>query len=272
MITATSTSTSTRELTNAAQRRALDALVRARVHGRSGAVGAAEHQVVVEHLELATALARRYRGRGIDGEDLLQLARLGLVKAVKRWTPELGADFIPFAYPTILGEIRRYFRDHSTTIRVPRGLQELHHRLSFATDDLQQHLGRPATDEELASAVGTTAAAVRQERAAARASRSASLDVEAVRRVADQLPTDNWELNLVGVEDAMIIRQAVAELTERDRRILQMRFFQDKSQAQIAQAVGVSQMQVSRILRQIMAQLRTVLVDTDVDRTIRLAG
>ena len=272
MITATSKSTSTHELTNAAQRGALDALVKARADGRAGVVGAAEHHVVVEHLELATALSRRYRGRGIDGEDLLQLARLGLVKAVKRWTPELGADFIPFAYPTILGELRRYFRDHSTTIRVPRGLQELHHRTSFATDELQQRLGRPATDEELASAVGTTAAAVRQERAATRASRSVSLDVEAVRRVADQLPTDNWELNLLGVEDAMIIRQAMAELTERDRRILQMRFFQDKSQAQIAQVVGVSQMHVSRILRQVMIQLRTVLVETDVDRTIRLAG
>ena len=273
MITVEGTS-STHQLTNEAQRRALDALVQARAAGSSGALRAAEHQVLNTHLELATALSRRYRGRGIDAEDLLQLARLGLVKAVKRWAPELGTDFIPFAYPTILGEIKRYFRDHSTMIRMPRGLLELHQQTSFAADELQHRLGRPATEEDLAAAVGVSAASVRQERAATRAIRAASLDVEAVARVADQLPTDNWELELGRVEDAVMLGQAVAELSDRDRHVLQMRFFQDMSQARIAEVVGLSQMQVSRILRQILIRLRAVLAEdvAEPDATPRLAG
>ena len=260
MITADSAS-SNYELINTAQQCALNALVQARAGGSPARVRTAEHQVIDTHLELAAALSRRYRGRGIDTEDLLQMARLGLVKAVKRWAPEVGTDFLPFAYPTILGEIRRYFRDHSTMIRMPRGLQELHQQVSLAAEELQQRVGRPATEQELAAMLGVSVAAVRQERAAALGSRAASLNVEAVARVADQVPTHDWELALARVEDAVGIGPAVAKLSDRDRVILRLRFFEDKSQAQIARVVGVSQMQVSRLLRQIMTQLRDTAGD-----------
>ena len=255
--------TYTHERVTPTQQLALTALISARTAGAPGAIRAAEHAVINEHLGFATALARRYGGRGIDFEDLQQLARLGLVKAVKRWQPEVGADFLPYAFPTILGELKRHFRDHSTIIRAPRGLQELHRAVQVVAGDLEQQLGRVATDEELAAAVGSTPDLVRQERAAARASRSISLDVPAVHLVADQLPHDHAEADLLDVEDVMTIRRAMAALTARDRKILHLRFFQDHSQAQIAKVIGVSQMQISRILRDITITLRTALTVTD---------
>ena len=250
---------STQQGVTPAQQAALDALIGARATGSVAAVRVTEQQVINEHLGFATALARRYRGRGLEFDDLEQLARLGLVRAVKRWQPEVGADFLPYASPTILGEIRRYFRDHSTIIRAPRPLQELHQATGVAASELEQQLGRVATDVELAAAVGVTPDLVRQERAATRASRSVSLDVPAVHRVTEQLPHDHAETDLHHVEDAVTVRRAIAALNARDRQVLHLRFFQDNSQAQIAAVIGVSQMQVSRILRDITTRLRVAL-------------
>ena len=257
----TTVTASTYELTTVAQQHALDALVSARAAASPAAIRAAEQSVICEHLSFATALGKRYRGRGVDQDDLQQLARLGLVKAVKRWQPDLGHDFVPYAYPTILGEIKRYFRDHSTIIRAPRGLRELHTETDLAAEDLEQRLGRPANDDELAEATGVTAQRVRQQRVAVQACRSLSLDLRAVQSAADQLPNEMAESELERVENVMLVRQAIVGLTDRDREILELRYFQEKSQAQIAAVVGVSQMQVSRILRSILSKLRAELTD-----------
>ena len=242
-----------------AQQLALDGLIQARAEGTPAAIRAAEQQVITEHLGFSTALARRYSNRGIEFDDLQQLARLGLVRAVKRWEPVVGADFLPFAYPTILGEIKRFFRDHSTIIRPPRGLQELHQEIQLAAVDLEQHLGRPATEAELAHAVGTSVERVREERAAARASRAVSLDLPVVYTMADQLPHEHAESDFDEVEDTIMVRRAMTTLTVREQKILYLRYFQDNSQAQIARVIGVSQMQISRILRDITATLRASL-------------
>ncbi|SDP45827.1 RNA polymerase sigma-B factor [Nakamurella panacisegetis] len=249
------------ELTTAAQQDALDRLITARTSGSESAIRSAEHAVISTHLAFATALGRRYRGRGVDQDDLQQLARLGLVKAVKRWLPDVGNDFAPYAYPTILGEIKRYFRDHSTIIRAPRGLRELHTETDAVAEGLEQRLGRPANDHELAEAVGVTPQRIRQQRAAVQACRSLSLDLRAVQGSADQVPSESAESELGRVENLMMVRQAIVGLTDRDRQVLALRYFQEKSQAQIAAVIGVSQMQVSRILRGILTKLRDELAD-----------
>ena len=248
------------ELAGIAQQQALENLIQARDTGNPARIRSAEHGVICEHLSFAAALGKRYRGRGIDGDDLEQLARLALVKAVKRWDPELCTDFLPYAYPTILGEIRRYFRDHSSTIRAPRGLRDLAAETQVVAAGLEQALGRTANDDDLARAVGVTPRQIRAQRMAVH--RSLSLDIEAVQAVADQLPTESSESAFEQVENLLLIRRAVTVLTDRERRILQLRYFEEKSQKEIGQVVGVSQMQISRILREILTKLRGVMSDS----------
>ncbi len=195
-VTVPPTTVPTHELTNAAQQHALDTLTDARARGRAAHTRAAEHQVIQTHLSFAAALARRYHGRGADSEDLMQLARLGLVKAVKRWDPGTGAAFIPYAYPTILGELKRYFRDRSTIIRAPRGLRELHSETELFAADMEQRLGRPATDEELADAVGADVHQIGRQRAAVSGAQALSLDTTAVQAVIDRMPSELGHIDL----------------------------------------------------------------------------
>ena len=255
------TATSAHELNSTIQQSALDILVAARAGGTASALRSAEHAVITAHLSFATALGHRYRGRGVDDDDLQQLARLGLVYAVRRWNPDLGTAFLPYAYPTILGEIRRYFRDHSTIIRAPRSLRELHTDAVTIAADLEQRLGRPASDQELADATGTTAGRIQQQRTAVSASRALSLDAPAGQGLADHLHHDLASSDLARAEDRLVVGQAMAGLSDRDRRILHLRYFEDKSQSQIAAVIGVSQMQVSRILREVLGKLRHAMTD-----------
>ena len=131
------------------QRDALDALVLAR--SQHMGTTAAENGLMTAYLPAARSLANRYRGRGVDLDDLRQLAFLGLVKAAKGWDPEIGAEFLSFAYPLILGEIKRFFRDHSSAVRMPRRLQELHAETATLQEDFVHRAGRNATDAELAA-------------------------------------------------------------------------------------------------------------------------
>lgn len=248
---------------NAQQQEALDRLVAARAAGTPSAIRSAEQDVVCEHLGFATALGNRYRSRGVDQDDLQQLARLGLIKAVKRWQPDLGSEFLPFAYPTILGELKRYFRDHSAMIRPPRTLRDLNSEVQIAGSNLEQRLGRPATNVELAEAVGVPLNLIQEQNLAMSNSRSLSLDVQAIQRAADQLPSASALSALEKVENQVMAKHVIAGLTDRERRILSLRYLEGKSQGQIGTAIGVSQMQVSRLLRELLNKLRIALNDDD---------
>lgn len=260
-----------REQLDSRQHRALDRLTRARAAGLSGTIQAAEHEVITTHLSLATALARRYQNRGVEFDDLQQLARLGLLKAVKRWQPDIGVDFLPFAYPTILGEVKRYFRDHGTTIRVPRGLRDRYTAVQSVTEELEQRLGHAAKEFELAEAAGIGVDQVHAGRAAVLGCKVLSLDELSIQAAAALRPSSLAETDLQRVEDLMMVRQAMAQLTDRERKILRLRYFEDMSQLKIGEAIGVSQMQVSRLVRGVLAKLRACLEDCDKDLEPRLA-
>jgi RNA polymerase sigma-B factor len=253
------------------QQHSLQRLTEAREAADSpGTIQAAEHQAVEAHLNLATALARRYQYRGVDFEDLLQLARLGLVKAVKRWRPEIGGEFLPFAYPTILGEIRRYFRDHGSSIRIPRSLRDQHVEVQTLAEELEQRLGHTASDAELAEASGVSVDKVNAGRVAVAGRRVLSLDELAVGSAAAERPSAGAELDLLRVEDLILVRQAMDRLTDRERKILRLRYLDEMSQLKIGEAIGVSQMQVSRLVRAVLAKLRDQI--DQFDEIPRLAG
>ena len=242
---------------------ALQALAEAKSLGAAADVAAAEKAVVTAHIGLATSLAHRYRGRSLDVDDLEQLAFLGLVKAVKRWDPEVGAEFVGFAYPTILGEIKRYFRDQLTTIRMPRPLQDLHVEANGLREDIRQRTGREATAVDLAAAAGVSTDQIWEERAASFQCRVASLYESEVHGAAAAVVSADAALEMRHVEDRMVIQQAMGKLTARERLVVDLRYLQDKSQAEIGDILGVSQMQVSRILRAIHHKLRASLTAPD---------
>ncbi len=254
------------------QQDSLHRLTGARAAGKPRDIASAEQEVVSSHLGVAAALARRYQRRGVELEDLQQLARLGLVKAVKRWQPDIGGEFLPFAYPTILGEIKRYFRDQGNAIRVPRGLREQYAQVQSVTEELEQRLGHSASEAELAKASGITVDQVHAGLVAVASCNVLSLDELTIRSAAAQRPNPFAELDLQRVEDLMLVRQAMARLTDRERKILRLRFFDGMSQLKIGELIGVSQMQVSRLVRGVLVKLRTYIDECDEPLRPRLAG
>lgn len=247
------------------QQDALHRLTKARATGDLRSILSAEQEVVSSHLSLATALARRYQRRGVEFEDLQQLARLGLVKAVKRWQPEIGGEFLPYAYPTILGEIKRYFRDHGNSIRVPRGLRERYAEVQSVAESLEQQLGHTASESELAHAAGIPVELVHAGLAAVASCNVLSLDELTVRSAAADRPSSGAESELRRVEDLMLVRQAIGRLTDRERKILRLRFFEGLSQLKIGEAIGVSQMQVSRLVRGVLSKLKIYIDESDAE-------
>lgn len=230
-----------------------------------------QQDMVVLALPLADSIARRYAGRGIETDDLVQVARAGLVKAVHRYRTERGCPFAAFASPTISGEVKRWFRDHGWSVRPPRRVQELRHRLAQEEERLQALLSRRPTEEELAAALGVTASELDEVRLCTVGYRALSLEGPAgwETRLADQVlvaanPADAWDTS-----DAL--GWAVARLTDRQRLILRLRFDEDLTQSAIAERIGVSQMQVSRLLRGVLAQLREDLSVAALDDA-QLAG
>lgn len=216
-------------------------------------------RVIIQSRGLAHALARRYDGRGADPEDLRQVAMLGLVQAARRFRPDRGHGFTAFAVPTINGELKRYFRDHGWAVRPPRGLQETHQRVRDASAQLGQDLQREATDEEVAAEIGGTVEEVRSGRAAGDRYRATSLDVPA--HEDPGLPLSETMAGDVDdpydrVVTLISLRAAMSDLDGRERRILSLRFSGNLTQRQIGERIGVSQMQVSRILTSVCARLR----------------
>ena len=221
---------------------------------------ALEESLVRLHLALADGIASRYAGRGLERDDLVQVARLGLLKAVHRFRVDRGVAFPAFASPTITGEVKRHFRDHGWAVRPPRRLQELHARVGPTSRDLEQRLHRPPSQEELAHALEVEPAEL--ERALEAASGFTALSID--HRPGDDAPSLEQQLpaeddGIGHVEDRVALRSAIRSLTARERYVVSLRFDEDLTQSQIAQRLGVSQMQVSRILTKLLAHLREEL-------------
>ena len=218
-------------------------------------------RIIQRCLPLADHIARRFRGRGETGEDLLQVARLGLVNAVERYDVETGSDFVAFAVPTIMGEVRRHFRDNSWSVKVPRRLKELHLRLGTATAELSQRLGRAPTATELAAELEMDRDEVVEGLVAGSSYNTLSIDSagsdEETPAIVDTLGEP--DLNLEQIENREALRPLIAALPERERTVLMLRFFGSLTQTQIAERVGISQMHVSRLLARSLARLREQL-------------
>ena len=217
--------------------------------------------LVLLNLGLADGIAARYLGRGIDRDDLVQVARLGLVKAVRRYRPGVGQSFVGFAAPTISGEIKRHFRDTGWMVRPPRRLQELGARIRDVEKDLEQDLHRRPRPAELAAALEVDESHVRDARQAASSFHALSLDLAAT---PGQMPPDvaveESDDPFASVDDSAWLRGALNDLTDRERVVLRLRFVDLLTQSEIAEQIGVSQMQVSRILRSTLTRLRVRLV------------
>ncbi|RBO96187.1 RNA polymerase sigma factor SigF [Nocardia puris] len=226
--------------------------------------GTPEHAAVRDELisrciPLADHIARKFSGRGEPFDDLTQVARVGLVHAVDRFDVSRGSNFLSFAVPTIMGEVRRYFRDNTWAMRVPRRVKETHLRIGSAIDTLSQTLGRSPTAKEIAAELDVDPDEVTQAVIAGNAYQPSSIDAAALGRDTDASLLDTLgeeESQFDRVEEYVAIRPLLAGLPERERRILTMRFFESMTQTQIAQQMGISQMHVSRILAKTLARLR----------------
>ena len=208
---------------------------------------------------VANGVARRYRNRGIDLDDLRQVAYVGLIKAARGFDPTYGRDFLSFAIPTVSGEVKRHFRDHGWMVRPTRRIQELSPRIARAREDLQQRYGRPARPTEIAAELEVPLEDVVEALTADGCFSPTSLEapVGTNGTVADRLAEDDADMELA--EARILLSQAFHHLSERDRRIIELRFFRGWTQEQVGEAIGVSQMQVSRLLRRILGDLRREL-------------
>ena len=220
-------------------------------------------QLVEAHLPLVEYLARRFRNRGEPLDDLIQVATIGLIKSVDRFDLERGVEFSTYATPTIVGEIKRHFRDKGWAIRVPRRLQELKLSLTKATSELSQKNGRSPTVAELAVHLGMTEEEILEGLESANAYSAVSLDApdggdDDSPAVADSLGMMDDALE--GVEYRESLKPLLEQLPPREKKILMLRFFGNMTQSQIAGELGISQMHVSRLLARTLAQLRTRLL------------
>ncbi|MGW0366078.1 RNA polymerase sigma factor SigF [Streptomyces sp. NPDC002990] len=220
------------------------------------------NRLVRMHLPLVEHLARRFRNRGEPLDDLTQVATIGLIKSVDRFDPDRGVEFSTYATPTVVGEIKRHFRDKGWAVRVPRRLQELRLSLTTATAELSQQHGRSPTVHELAERLGISEEEVLEGLESANAYSTLSLDVpdtdDESPAVADTLGAEDEALE--GVEYRESLKPLLEGLPPREKRILLLRFFGNMTQSQIAQEVGISQMHVSRLLARTLAQLREKLL------------
>jgi RNA polymerase sigma-B factor len=216
-------------------------------------------QLIEAHLGLAEYLARRFANRGEPLDDLVQVASLGLVKAVERFDPGRGLEFTTFATPTIVGELKRHFRDKGWAVRVPRRVQELHLRVTGVVDELQLELGRSPTVAEIAVRAGTSEDEVIEAVDAGSAYRSTSLD--ASRGDDEESPGLLGQLGqldpgLARAESRTGLNPLLRQLPDREQLMLYLRFYEGKTQSEIAQRLGISQMHVSRLLARSLERLR----------------
>jgi RNA polymerase sigma-B factor len=220
----------------------------------------AREQLIEQYMSLVRSLARRYSYRGEQLEDLVQIGAIGLIKAIDRFDLERGVELTTYATPNIIGEIKRHFRDKGWSVRVPRGLQELNVQLSRIVEQLTVQLGRSPTIPELAKAAGVEEEQVLEALESGRAYTSLSLSVGGGGGDDDDLdPLESLgteEHQYEVSEDRAVLAPGFKALDERERKILQLRFFDGLTQSQIAQQVGISQMHVSRLIRRALEKIR----------------
>jgi RNA polymerase sigma-B factor len=214
-------------------------------------------------LPMARHLAARYNGRGEPADDLLQTATVGLIKAVDRFDPDRGVEFAGFAIPTVLGEVKRHFRDRTWSVRVPRRTQELRLSISQANSALHHTLGRSPTVADIAVYLEITEEEVLEGLEGARAYSAKSLSTpvgdEGGTELGDTLGGEDHEFELT--ELRMVLGAAMTHLDEREQKILSLRFYGNLTQSDIAEQVGISQMHVSRLIARALAKLRVSLTD-----------
>jgi RNA polymerase sigma-B factor len=220
--------------------------------------------LIADHRWLALHCAKRFANKGEPLDDLIQVAMLGVLKAVERYDPDYGATFATFAVPTVTGELRRHFRDTTWAVHVPRRAKDLQHTVKVAVEDLGQILGRSPTVQEIAEQAGVPVEEVLDALEAARCYRKTPLatatDDEGGE--ADDLATlGHDDRGLDAVEATETVERLLAELPPRERRIVELRYVQGLTQSHIAELVGVSQVQVSRLLRASLAKMRGSLED-----------
>jgi RNA polymerase sigma-B factor len=219
----------------------------------------ARDELVELHLPLVEHCARRFLNRGEPLEDLVQVGTIGLIKAVDRFDNERGVEFSTYATPTILGEIKRHFRDKGWAIRVPRRLQELRMSIASATGELSQSLGRSPTPAEIAARLGIEVEEVMEGLESANAYATLSLDAgdsgdDGPGSMLETMGSNDEALDKVDVRES--IRPLIEALPPRQKQILLLRFFRHMTQSQIAEEIGISQMHVSRLLTRTLAELR----------------
>jgi RNA polymerase sigma-B factor len=220
-------------------------------------------RLVDQYIGLVEFLARRFRNRGEPLEDLVQVGTIGLLKAIERFELEREVEFSTYATPTIVGELKRHFRDKGWAVRVPRRLQELHLELTKVVSSLGQELGRSPTVAEIAKSAGTSEENVLEGLEIAQAYNFTSLDAPidsddaGSTSFADQLGSEDDQL--VNLEYRAALAPEMAKLPERERRILYLRFFKGMTQSEIADRLDISQMHVSRLLNRTLVRLREAL-------------
>jgi RNA polymerase sigma-B factor len=232
----------------------------------------AREQLIEQYMSLVRSLARRYSYRGEQLDDLIQIGAIGLIKAIDRFDLDRGVELTTYATPNIIGEIKRHFRDKGWSVRVPRGLQELNVKLSRLIEQLTVQLGRSPTIPELAKAAGVQEEEVLEALESGRAYSSLSLSVGGGGGDDDDLDP----LESIGTEehqyevseDRALLAPGFRALDERERKILQLRFFDGLTQSQIAQQVGISQMHVSRLIRRSLEKIREA-IDVDEETSAR---
>ncbi|MEW6637124.1 MAG: SigB/SigF/SigG family RNA polymerase sigma factor [Actinomycetota bacterium] len=227
----------------------------------------AREQVIQEQLPLAEFLARKFAGRGEPVDDLVQVASVGLIKAVDRFDVDRNIEFSTYATPNILGEIKRYFRDKGWAMRVPRGLQELRQSAKEAIRVETVKTGRSPTLEDLANTLDSDVESVAEALTLGRAYNTTSLDSPVSSDEPDgdtilDLQSDEAAL-MEGLEDRMLLQEAISGLKDQQQQILRLRFNEGKTQTEIAERIGVSQMHVSRLLRRAIADLRRELSEME---------
>jgi RNA polymerase sigma-B factor len=227
----------------------------------------AREQLIEQYMSLVRSLARRYSYRGEPLEDLVQIGAIGLIKAIDRFDLERGVELTTYATPNIIGEIKRHFRDKGWSVRVPRGLQELNVQLSRLVEQLTVQLGRSPTIPELAKGAGVEEELVLEALESGRAYTSLSLSVgggggdEDDLDPLESLGTEEHQYEVS--EDRAVLAPGFKVLDERERKILQLRFFEGLTQSQIAQQVGISQMHVSRLIRRSLEKIRETIAEDE---------
>ena len=220
----------------------------------------ARDQLIVNHLNLVRFLASKFKNRGESLEDLVQVGTIGLIKAIDRFEPDRGLEFTTYATPTIMGEIKRHFRDKGWSVRVPRRLQELSAKVNQVTDELTNQLQRSPSVEEIAEHLGTTVDEVLEAMESSSAYSSVPLEGggatedEESPSVIDHYATE--DADLAASDDRIVLEEAIADFAPRERDGIHMRFVDGLTQVEIAERLGVSQVQVSRLLRRTLRRIQ----------------